>query len=135
MVRMIISLPVEDKRWIEAESRRRGFSASQLIRLAIRELRARESGEGGRRARQVREDGAEYGPPLLENIADMNDLRRRAAAAAGRFASGVPDLSVAHDRHLAGEAREEEARPTGKGPRQAGRGGRRPVKGAKRGPR
>jgi len=112
MVRMIVSIPAEDKKWLEAESRRRKISVSELIRLAIREFQKRVDGEERRAAlARVAEKRAEYKDPEqpaengsgIESIIDMKELRRRAAAAVGRFASGVPDLSIEHDRYAWGE--------------------------------
>ena len=140
MVRMIVSIPAEDKKWLEAESRRRKISVSELIRLAIREFQKKVEGEERRAAlARVAEKSAEYKSPEqpteksggIESIIDMKELRRRAAAAAGRFASGVPDLSIEHDRYAwgepgdAGDARieaDEESRT--KGGSGAGRGAR-----------
>ena len=38
---------------------------------------------------------------LSGGLADKEDQRRRAIAASGRFASGVTDISVEHDKYLA----------------------------------
>ncbi|TAN42084.1 MAG: CopG family transcriptional regulator [Nitrospirae bacterium] len=35
-----------------------------------------------------------------ENIVDMDERMKRAIAAAGRFRSGIKDLSEKHDKHL-----------------------------------
>ena len=40
-------------------------------------------------------------------MTDIAELRRRALAAAGRFASSLPDLSVGHDRYLGDEQAED----------------------------
>ncbi len=112
MVRMIVSLPEEDKKWLEAESRRRKISVSELIRLAIREFQNRVEGEERRAAlARVAEKSADYKSPEqpteksggIESIIDKKELWRRAVAAAGRFASGVPDLSIEHDRYAWGD--------------------------------
>ena len=108
MTRTIISLPEEDKKWIEIEAKRRRISGAAVIRMSVRETRlaaligsARGRGAG---ATQVAEKPAEYGHDALAGITDPKELRRRAAAAAGQFTSGVPDLSIEHDRYAWGES-------------------------------
>jgi hypothetical protein len=109
MIRTIISLPAEEKKWLDAYGERHAISSAQVVRLAIRELQSR-TGEGTPPgAKGVREGSTAYGPPVTPDLVDMAEVKRRAAAAAGRFASGVPDLSVDHDRYLAGE--KPETRP------------------------
>ena len=51
----------------------------------------------------VAEEKGLYGPHETPPIADALELRRRAIEAAGRFESGVADLSSGHDRYLAEE--------------------------------
>lgn len=112
MVRMIVSIPAEDKKWLEAESRRRKISVSELIRIAIREFQQEvEAAERRVAFARVAEKSAAYkdlGQPTennsdIESIIDKKELWRRAVAAAGRFASGVPDLSIEHDRYAWGD--------------------------------
>lgn len=136
MIRTIVSLPEKDKKWVETESRRRGVSGAEVIRLGIRDLRQKAEGEGrGAGSTRVAEKRAEYGHDALAGIIDPKELRRRAAAAAGRFSSGVPDLSIEHDRYAWGESgdagdvgneADEEARPkSGSGTGRGTRSGRR----------
>ncbi len=116
MIRTIISLPAEEKKWLDAYGERHAISSAQVVRLAIRDLQGRR-GEGTptlSAAKGVREGSAVYGPPVPPNLVDMAEVKRRAAAAAGRFASGVPDLSIDHDRYLAGEKPEMRPGPAGK---------------------
>ena len=40
MVRTVVSLPEDDKRWLDAEAEREGVSMTQVIRLAVSRLRA-----------------------------------------------------------------------------------------------
>ena len=129
MIRMIVSLPEKDKKWVEAESRRRNISGAEVIRDCIRNLRQRVEGEADRPgSTRVTDKRAEYGHDALAGITDPKELRRRAAAAAGRFSSGVPDLSIEHDRYAwggsgdAGNEADEEART--KGGSGTGRGAR-----------
>jgi hypothetical protein len=114
MIRTIISLPAEVKQWLDAYGERHAISSAQVVRLAIRDLQSR-TGEGTPPgAKGVREGRAAYGPPAPPNLVDMAEVKRRAAAAAGRFASGVPDLSIDHDRYLAGEKPEMRPGPAEK---------------------
>ena len=100
-----ISVPAEEFKELEALRRKAGKTRSQFIREAIR---AWEGGESERpagtpnSAAEVKEDSARYGAPapVLLEFTDMAELRRRAIAAAGRFRSGVADLSTAHDIYL-----------------------------------
>jgi hypothetical protein len=136
MIRTIVSLLEKDKKWVEAEGRRRGVSGSAVIRLGIRDLRRKVEGEGrGAGSTRVAEKRAEYGQDALVSIIDPKELRRRSAAAAGRFSSGVPDLSIEHDRYAWGESgdaedvgneADEEGRPkSGSGTGRGTRSGRR----------
>ena len=96
MIRTIVSLPEDEKKWLDAHGRRHGISSAEVVRRAIRELRASKVDTG----LAVGEDRAAYGSPLPGGVTDMADMKRRAIAAAGRFASGATDLSVGHDRYL-----------------------------------
>ena len=40
MVRTIVSLPEDDKRWLDAEAEREGVSMTEIIRVAVSRLRA-----------------------------------------------------------------------------------------------
>jgi hypothetical protein len=44
--RTIVTIPVDDKKWLESYSRRRGVSSAEIIRMAIKEYRAKAS-QGG----------------------------------------------------------------------------------------
>jgi hypothetical protein len=46
--RTIVTITVDDKKWLESYSRRRGVSSAEIIRMAIREYRAKAT-EGGLR--------------------------------------------------------------------------------------
>ena len=41
MVRTVISLPEEDKAWLDAEAARQGVTMTELVRRAVREYRQR----------------------------------------------------------------------------------------------
>lgn len=104
-VKFTISLSAGEFKEIEARRRKAGKTRSQFVREAVR---ARESGEGERTAAApsapdaVKEDAVRYGSPspTIPELTDMAERRRRAIEAAGRFRSGVTDLSVAHDQYL-----------------------------------
>ena len=40
MIRTVVSLPEDDKRWLDAEAKREGVSMTEVIRLAVSRLRA-----------------------------------------------------------------------------------------------
>ena len=42
MIRMIVSLPVREKKWLERSGRRQGVSAAELVRRAVAGLRDAE---------------------------------------------------------------------------------------------
>jgi len=108
MTRTIISIPGDEKRWLDAYGKRHRISSAEAVRRAIREFRGRKEPAGDRaNVKAVQEDRAAYGSPLPPDLTDMAELRRRAIAAAGRFASGVSDLSVEHDLYLVEEMTEE----------------------------
>ncbi len=44
--RIIVTIPMDDKKWLESHSRRRGISGAEIIRQAIKEYR-RKASEGG----------------------------------------------------------------------------------------
>ncbi|MCJ7486568.1 MAG: ribbon-helix-helix domain-containing protein [Candidatus Aminicenantes bacterium] len=104
-IKFTISVSTEEFNELEAIRRKAGKTRSQFVREAVR------AWEGGKLERSisvpkaiagVKEDSARYGAPTpaLPEFTDMAELRRRAIAAAGRFRSGVSDLSSAHDRYL-----------------------------------
>lgn len=76
MVRTIVQLPEEQAAALERAARRRGVSKAAVVREALTHLLDPE---------QAAEDKALQG----------------ALAAAGCFASGVPDLAERHDDYLA----------------------------------
>ncbi len=52
MTRTIVTISVDDKKWLENYSRRRGMSSAEVIRMAIREYRGRASRGGLQRVLQ-----------------------------------------------------------------------------------
>lgn len=76
MVRTIVQLPDEQAAALERAARRRGVSRAAVVREALDRL-------------------------LSPEAVDDAQALRRALAAAGSFASGVPDLAERHDDYLA----------------------------------
>jgi hypothetical protein len=87
-----ISMSAPEFKALEKTRRRAGRTRSQFVREAV--------GAWGGAVGSVREDRSTYGSPCPADLTDIAELRRRAVAAAGRFESGVPDLSIEHDRYL-----------------------------------
>jgi hypothetical protein len=77
MIRTQISLTDQQLRALRARAARSGDSMSELVRRAVEKSLSEE------------------------NERDPEEIRRRARAAAGRFASGLGDLGAEHDRYLA----------------------------------
>jgi hypothetical protein len=98
-VKFSISVSTEEFKALEAARRESRSTRSQFIRSAI--LKGAVKRTPGDGSLLVREEGGDYQAPQPADITDMAELRKRAMAAAGMFASGVPDLSVEHDRYLA----------------------------------
>lgn len=99
-----ISMLAPEFKALEKARRRAGRTRSQFVREAV--------GAFG----SVREDRSTYGSPCPADPTDMTDIaerRQRAIAAAGRFESGVPDLSIEHDRYL-GNAQAEDGVANGR---------------------
>jgi hypothetical protein len=99
--KLSISMPEAEYRSLETARRQSGKTRSQFIReaLEVKRAEAKDVGSGGFfEARQYE------GSPLPPEIRDASELKRRAIAAIGRFDSGVPDLSLEHDKYLAGAA-------------------------------
>jgi hypothetical protein len=103
MTRTIISIPVDEKRWLDGFGKRHRISSAEVVRKAVREFR-----EAQGEARRGAGTGTEIRRDANLQIADARELRHRAVEAAGRFASGVPDLSVGHDRYLAEQPEADE---------------------------
>ena len=97
-IKFTISMSAAEFKDIESVRRKTGRTRSQFIRDAVAALR-----RGSALPPSVREDKAEYGVPPAPDFAQITDIaerRRRAIAAAGKFRSGVSDLSSHHDRYL-----------------------------------
>ncbi|MDW7760013.1 MAG: ribbon-helix-helix protein, CopG family [Acidobacteriota bacterium] len=98
-VKISISMPASEFKALEAGRRKAGRTRSQYIRDILAAYGATFTGSGGKGG-AVREDRSLYGSPLPADLTDKAELRRRAISAAGRFESGLSDLSIGHDRYL-----------------------------------
>jgi hypothetical protein len=108
-VKFSISVPGPDFKAIEAARKEAGKTRSRFLRDAALGDRVRwGAGEAG--TRFVREERGAYGPSNPAIMEDPAELRRRAVAAAGVFASGLPDLSIGHDRYLSENGSDPERR-------------------------
>ena len=116
-VKFSISIPAPEFKALEVARGMGVRRRSQFIREAV--LKAHDEQTAGVEAFSVREDRSAYGSPHPADMTDMAELRQRAIAAAGRFESGVPDLSVEHDRYLT----DPEARSKSGPPGRAGKDG------------
>lgn len=104
-VKFTVSVPGRVFKALEALRAKTGMSRSQLVREALGRLGpiAGELPAGGKAPRaEIHEEPARYGSPVgpLRQITDPAERRGRALAAAGRFRSGLPDLSKDHDKYL-----------------------------------
>lgn len=104
-VKFTISVPAGEFKELEALRRKAGKTRSQFVRDAVRGWVGGElerSIAAPTAAAGVKEEFSRYGAPdpALPEFTDMAERRRRAIVAAGRFRSGVADLSTAHDSYL-----------------------------------
>jgi hypothetical protein len=91
-----VSMTAAEFKELESARRAQGLSRSQFIRDSLRAVQA-----GSPNAGKVGEDAAAYETRDLPDLVSAEDRRKRAIAAAGRFRSGVTDLSTHHDEYLA----------------------------------
>ena len=108
-VKISISMPSSEFKALEAGRRKTGRTRSQYIRDILAAYGATITGPGGKGG-AVREDRSLYGSPLPADLTDTAELRRRAISAAGRFESGLSDLSIGHDRYLNDTPDQEQSR-------------------------
>ena len=121
-VKISISMPKGEYKALEAARRKAKRTRSQFIREAIEARgvkatgRAMPGGIKGSTGRnigsdEVHEERSPYGSPPPSEVMDIADARRRAIAAAGTCDSGVPDLSLEHDRYLTDTDAEDRDKP------------------------
>jgi predicted DNA-binding protein len=94
-VKFAVSMPEEVFKELEALRRRIGWTRSQFIREAINAWKAEDLRISG-----IKEEAEEYRKEIPSNFIDQDERRRRALAAAGRFRSGISDISIRHDKYL-----------------------------------
>ncbi len=94
-VKFAVSMSEEVFKELETFRRKTGWTRSQFIRDAVRSWKAEFL-----RPSEVKEETEEYKKEVPIDIIDPAERCRRAIAAAGRFRSGIPDLSLNHDKHL-----------------------------------
>ena len=96
-IKFTISMPAAEFKEVESLRRKTGRTRSQFVRDAIAALKL-----GPGRSFSIGESHRDYGagPPDLKAMTDQAERRRRALAAAGKFRSGMADLSSNHDRYL-----------------------------------
>lgn len=110
-VKFTISFPAAEFREIETKRRKAGQSRSRFIRDALLAGRAGEIKPGS--MNEGRPPHQAEPAPNIAGATDIEERRRRAIAAAGRFHSGVVDLSSDHDRYLAEDYAEAPAEKGG----------------------
>ncbi|NOR15727.1 MAG: ribbon-helix-helix protein, CopG family [Candidatus Aminicenantes bacterium] len=94
-VKFAISMSAAVFKELESLRRKTGWTRSQFIRDAIRAWK-----EEFLRPIGVKEGPGEYKREIPTDLIDPKERRRRAIAAAGRFCSGISDISLKHDEHL-----------------------------------
>ncbi len=114
-VKFTVSMPAADFKKLEAGRGKTGRTRSQYIRDAVRISDVagdRPPGPG------IEEEAGSYKTEASMDLTGLEERRRRALSAAGRFRSGHSDLSSAHDRYLEDDyatvAPAEDAAPAGK---------------------
>jgi hypothetical protein len=94
-IKIAVSMSEEVFKELESLRHKTGWTRSQFIRDAICSWKAEFS-----QPSRVREEAEEYKKEVPTDIVDPAERRRRAIAVAGRFRSGISDLSSNHDKHL-----------------------------------
>jgi len=96
-IKFAVSMSAAEFKDLESLRRKIRTTRSQFIREAVRRWKAEsESKEHA----GVKEDPGRYKTPAAADLTEVEELHRRAIAAAGRFSSGITDLSQEHDRYL-----------------------------------
>lgn len=94
-VKFAISMSEEVFKELESLRRKTGWTRSQFIRDAVRAWKAEFLRPIG-----VKEETGEYKTEIPTDLIDLEERRRRAIEAAGRFRSDISDISLKHDEHL-----------------------------------
>jgi predicted DNA-binding protein len=95
-VKFTISMSEEDFNELESLRQRTGKTRSQFMRDAVRTWKVEYL-----RPLRVQEKAGEYKREIPNDLIDIEERRRRAISVAGRFRSGISDISLKHDDHLA----------------------------------
>jgi Arc/MetJ-type ribon-helix-helix transcriptional regulator len=94
-VKFAVSMSEEVFKELESLRRRKGWTRSQFIRDAVRSWKTEFLKPAG-----MKEKAEEDKKEIPSDIVDLEERQRRAISAAGRFRSGISDLSLNHDKHL-----------------------------------
>ena len=94
-VKFAVSMSAAEFKELESLRGKTGGTRSQFIRDAVRTWKAEFIRPLG-----VKEDAGEYKKEIPTDLIDLEERRQRAIAAAGRFRSGIPDISSNHDKYL-----------------------------------
>lgn len=94
-IKFAVSMSKDLFKELESLRHRTGWTRSQFIRDAIRAWKAEFSEPS-----VVKEKAEEYKKEMSIDIVDQEELKKRAIAAAGRFRSGISDISINHDKYL-----------------------------------
>ena len=94
-IKFTVSMPEEVFKELESLRLKTGWTRSQFIRDSVLAWKAEFLEPSG-----VKEEVGEYKKEVSLDIIDPEEQRQRAIAAAGRFRSGIKDLSSQHDKHL-----------------------------------
>ena len=95
-IKFAISMSEEDFKELESLRQKTGRSRSQFVRDAIRTWKEEFMQPLG-----IKDEAGEYKREIPTDLIDLEERRRRAIAAAGRFRSDISDISLKHDEHLA----------------------------------
>ena len=126
MTRTIISIPKEEKRWLESYARRQRISSAEVVRLAVREFRRQKTGK--RLSGALQETAGTWTSVTGETREHVDELRaeweRTPGASAGGntvkegrspYGSPLPadltDMAELRQRALAAAGRLESAVP------------------------
>ena len=94
-IKFAVSMPEKAFKELESLRRKAGWTRSQFIRDAVSAWKTEDSKPSG-----VKEEAVQYKNDISEDFIDPDERRRRALAAAGRFRSGISDISINHDKYL-----------------------------------
>jgi metal-responsive CopG/Arc/MetJ family transcriptional regulator len=94
-VKFAISMSEKEFKELESLRQRTGKTRSQFMRDAVNTWK-----EQYLRPLGIKEDAGEYKRGISTDLIDIEERRRRAIAAAGRFRSDISDISLKHDEHL-----------------------------------